>query len=113
MSIVLKWRTVWGDVILTSKLFAFNFFIYGIPESYNVLEQLFNVMSERRAIPACPQLHQTAFCNSFYSLPTSSGGVTSTLVLHPLDLITIRFQGKMLGITCLCVSCKCIATLNV
>ncbi|CAH3025409.1 unnamed protein product, partial [Porites evermanni] len=27
-----------------------------------------------------------------------SGGVTSTLVLHPLDLIKIRFEGKILGI---------------
>ena len=112
VSTVLKWRTVWGDVILTSKLFASNFFIYDIPEPYNVWEQLFNVMSERQAIPECPQ-HYTAFCNSFYSLPTPSGGVTSTLVLHPLDLITIMFQGKMLGITWLCVTCKCIATLNV
>ena len=24
-----------------------------------------------------------------------SGGVTSTLVLHPLDLVKIRFQGKL------------------
>ncbi|CAH3146449.1 unnamed protein product, partial [Porites lobata] len=41
-------------------------------------------------------------CNSFYSLRTSLGGVTSTLVLHPLDLIKIRFQGKILGITWFC-----------
>ncbi|CAH3146443.1 unnamed protein product, partial [Porites lobata] len=32
----------------------------------------------------------------------ASRGVTSTLVLHPLDLIKIRFQGKILGITWLC-----------
>ena len=48
-------------------------------------------------------------CNSFYSLRTSSGGVTSTLVLHPLDLIKIRFQGKILGITWLRVTCKCLS----
>ena len=35
-------------------LFAYNFFIYGIPEPYNVKEQLFNVLSERQAIPECP-----------------------------------------------------------
>lgn len=57
--------------------------------------------------------HQTALCNSFYLLRKSSGGVTSTFVLHPLDLIKIRFQGKMLGITWLSVTCKCIAMLNV
>ena len=48
-------------------------------------------------------------CNSFYPLRTFSGGVTSTLVLHPLDLITIRFQDKILGITLLCVTCKCLS----
>ena len=48
-------------------------------------------------------------CNSFYSLRTSSGGVTSTLVLHPLDLIKLRFQGKILGITWLRVTCKCLS----
>lgn len=30
-----------------------------------------------------------------------SGGVTSTLILHPLDLIKIRFAGK-LKIYCIC-----------
>ena len=35
-------------------LFVFIFFIYGIPEPYNVKEQLFNVLSERQAIPECP-----------------------------------------------------------
>ena len=34
-------------------LFASNFFVYGIPEPYNVEEQLFNGMSERQAIPEC------------------------------------------------------------
>ena len=69
-------------------------------------------MSERQAILSALQ-HQTALCNSFYSLRTSLGGVTSIFVLHPLDLKKIRFQGKMLGITWLCVSYKCIAMLNV
>ena len=61
---------------------------------------------------SAPSIKQP-LCNSFYSLRTSSGGVTSTLVLHPLDLIKIRFQGKILGITWFCVTCKCIAILNV
>ena len=51
---VSKWRTVWGDEILTSMFFASNFFICGIPDPYNVQEQLFNVMNERQAIPECP-----------------------------------------------------------
>ena len=70
-------------------------------------------MSERQAIPERPSALNSPSVNSFYSLRTSSGGVTSTLVLHPLDLIKIRFQGKILGITWLCVTCKCIAMLNV
>ena len=57
---------------------------------------------------SAPSIKQP-LCNSFYSLRTSSGGVTSTLVLHPLDLIKIRFQGKILGITLLCVTCKCLS----
>ena len=57
---------------------------------------------------SAPSIKQP-LCNSFYSLRTSSGGVTSTLVLHPLDLIKIRFQGKILGITWLCVTCKCLS----
>ena len=65
-----------------------------------------------RLFLSAPSIKQPLY-NSFYSLRTSSGGVTSTLVLHPLDLIKIRFQGKMLGITWLCVTCKCIAMLNV
>ena len=65
-----------------------------------------------RLFLSAPSIKQP-LCNSFYSLRTSSGGVTSTLVLHPLDLIKISFQGKMLGITWLCVTCKCIAMLNV
>ena len=47
-----------------------------------------------RLFLSSPSIKQP-LCNSFYSRPTSSGGVTSTLVLHPLDLIKIRFQGKM------------------
>lgn len=31
-----------------------------------------------------------------------SGGVTSTLILHPLDLIKIRFAGKSLLSFCSC-----------
>ena len=65
-----------------------------------------------RLFLSAPSIKQP-LCKSFYSLPTSSGGVTSTLVLHPLDLIKIWFQGKMLPITWLCVTCKCIAMLNV
>ena len=65
-----------------------------------------------RLFLSAPSIKQPLY-NSFYSLRTSSGGVTSTLVLHPLDLIKIRFQGKILGITWLCVTCKCIAMLNV
>ena len=57
---------------------------------------------------SAPSIKQP-LCNSFYSLRTSSGGVTSTLVLHPLDLIKIRFQGKILGITWFCVTCKCLS----
>ena len=56
-----------------------------------------------RLFLSAPQ-HQTALCNSFYSLRTPLGGATSTLVLHPLDLIKIRFQGKILGITWLRVN---------
>ena len=40
-------------------------------------------------------------------------GTPSAFALHPLDLIKIMFQGKILGITWLCVTCKCIAMLNV
>ena len=57
---------------------------------------------------SAPRIKQP-LCNSFYLLRTSSGGVTSTLVLHPLDLIKIRFQGKILGITWLRVTCKCLS----
>ena len=57
---------------------------------------------------SAPSIKQP-LCNSFYSPRTSSGGVTSTLVLHPLDLIKIRFQGEILGITWLCVKCKCLS----
>ena len=60
-----------------------------------------------------PHSIKQPLCNSFYSLPTNSGGVTSTLVLHPLDVINIWFQGKILPVTWLCVTCKCIAMLNV
>ena len=56
---------------------------------------------------SAPSIKQP-LCNSFYSLRTSSGGVTSTLVLHPLDLIKIWFQGEILGMTWLCVTCKCL-----
>ena len=59
---------------------------------------------------SAPSIKQP-LCNSFYSLRTSSGGVTSTLVLHryPLDLIKIRFQGEILGINWLRVRCKCLS----
>ena len=57
---------------------------------------------------SAPSIKQP-LCNSFYSLRTSLGGVTSTLVLHPLDLIKIRFQGKILGITWLRVTWKCLS----
>ena len=61
-----------------------------------------------RLFLSAPSIKQP-LCNSFYSLRTSSGGVTSTLVLHPLDLIKIRFQGKILGITWFCVTWKCLS----
>ena len=56
-------------------------------------------MSERQAIaerPSTPQRQSiTRFIRYEHLLAGVSGGVTSTLVLHPLDLIKIRFQGKM------------------
>jgi len=32
-----------------------------------------------------------------YMLAGFTGGVSSTLILHPLDLIKIRFQGQCFG----------------
>lgn len=60
-------------------------------------------MSERQAIAERPSTSQrqsiTRFIRYEHLLAGVSGGVTSTLVLHPLDLIKIRFQGKMQGMT--------------
>ncbi len=57
-------------------------------------------MSERQAIPERPATSQrpsiTRYIRYEHLLAGVSGGVTSTLVLHPLDLIKIRFQGKAL-----------------
>ena len=56
-------------------------------------------MSERQAIPERPPTPQspsvTRFIRYEHLLAGVSGGVTSTLILHPLDLIKIRFQGKI------------------
>jgi len=56
-------------------------------------------MSERQAIAERRSTLQrqsiTRFIRYEHLLAGVSGGVTSTLVLHPLDLIKIRFQGKM------------------
>ena len=57
---------------------------------------------------SAPSIKQP-LCNSFHSLRTSLGGVRSTLVLDPLNLIKLRFQGKILGITWFCVTCKCLS----
>lgn len=56
-------------------------------------------MSEQQAIPDRPETSKTPSITRFiryeYLIAGVSGGVTSTLVLHPLDLIKIRFQGKI------------------
>ena len=56
-------------------------------------------MSERQAIVERHSTSQrqsiTRFIRYEHLLAGVSGGVTSTLILHPLDLIKIRFQGKM------------------
>lgn len=56
-------------------------------------------MSERQAIAERPSTLErqsiTRFVRYEHLLAGVSGGVTSTLVLHPLDLIKIRLQGKM------------------
>ncbi|XP_073250962.1 solute carrier family 25 member 32-like isoform X2 [Porites lutea] len=53
-------------------------------------------MSERQAIPERPPASNspsvTRFIRYEHLVAGVSGGVTSTLVLHPLDLIKIRFQ---------------------
>ena len=90
-------------------VFRFQFFSYIASQSLktcknNYLMRWVNVW----LFLSAPSIKQP-LCNSFYSLRTSLGGVTSTLVLHPLDLIKIRFQGKILGITWFCVSCKCLS----
>ena len=55
-------------------------------------------MSERQAISERPTTSQTPSVTRFiryeHLVAGVSGGVTSTLVLHPLDLIKIRLQGK-------------------
>ena len=56
-------------------------------------------MNGRRAIPEKSPPSQnspiTRFIHYEHLVAGISGGVTSTLILHPLDLIKIRFQGKM------------------
>ena len=54
-------------------------------------------MSEQQAIPDRPAKTPsiTRFIRYEHLIAGVSGGVTSTLVLHPLDLIKIRFQGKI------------------
>lgn len=58
-------------------------------------------MSERRAIakrsPSSQDSSITGFIRYEHLVAGISGGVTSTLILHPLDLIKIRFQGKMIS----------------
>ena len=58
-----------------------------------------HTMSERQAIPERPTKPQrpsiTRFIRYEHLLAGVSGGVSSTLVLHPLDLIKIRLQGKL------------------
>lgn len=53
-------------------------------------------MSEQQAIPDRPETSKTPSITRFiryeHLIAGVSGGVTSTLVLHPLDLIKIRFQ---------------------
>lgn len=56
-------------------------------------------MSEQQAIPDRPATSKTPSITRFiryeHLIAGVSGGVTSTLLLHPLDLIKIRFQGKI------------------
>ena len=63
-----------------------------------VYAKLLHKMSEHQAIaerPSTPQRQSiTRFIRYEHLLAGVSGGVTSTLVLHPLDLIKIRLQGK-------------------
>ena len=56
-------------------------------------------MGERQAIPErlpSPKSSSiTRFIRYEHLVAGVSGGVTATLILHPLDLIKIRFQGKV------------------
>ena len=71
-------------------------------------------MSERQAISECPPASNSPSVTRFIRYQHLQEVLhDSTLVLYPLDLIKIRFRGKMLPITWLCVTCKCIAMLNV
>ena len=60
--------------------------------------QFLRKMSEHQAIaerPSTPRRQSIVrFIRYEHLLAGVSGGVTSTLVLHPLDLIKIRLQGK-------------------
>jgi len=68
-------------------------------KSLKAYTQVFRKMSEHQAIaerPSTPQRQPIIrFIRYEHLLAGVSGGVTSTLVLHPLDLVKIRFQGKM------------------
>ena len=63
-----------------------------------VYTKLLHKISEHQAIaerPPTPQRQSiTRFIRYEHLLAGVSGGVRSTLVLHPLDLIKIRLQGK-------------------
>ena len=56
-------------------------------------------MSERQALTERPTPSQKSsiirFIRYEHLVAGVSGGVTSTLVLHPLDLIKIRLQGEL------------------
>lgn len=76
------------------RFFAYCFY-FGRPLG---LSHLYLTMSERQAIPERPPAPKSSsiirFIRYEHLVAGVSGGVTSTLVLHPLDLIKIRFQGE-------------------
>lgn len=86
-----KWPTQYVDdeIKKTLRFFAYCFY-FGRP--------LGLTMSERQAIPERPPAPKSSsiirFIRYEHLVAGVSGGVTSTLVLHPLDLIKIRFQGE-------------------
>ena len=80
-------------------LFAFIFFIYGIPEPYNVKEQLFNVLSERQAIPECPPASNSPSVTRFIRYEHLQARCYIDFCTASTGPDKIMFQGKILGIT--------------